>query len=269
MSTYKSGVQIITEFSLFDASQVPVNSLGSGAFEKLLTVDGVDSAVSVVVTSVVTTQSGRYFVAFTPNAAGKWVVDVRHATHAPRGFKESFHVTADGVLSKADVNAEVDSAIADATLATAAAVAGVQSDTDALQVAVAAIPTSNPSAAAIATQVRTELGTELARVDAAVSTRATPAQVETLVEAGAAEVIAALPGEAPTANENADALLDRAGAIGGKTPREAWRKIAATTTGKSSGDPGSPVFKGFDGTTDEVAMEVDADGNRTAVDYDP
>lgn len=45
-----------------------------------------------------------------------------------------------------------------------------------------------PSAATVASQVRTELATELARVDAAVSTRATPAQVNTEADQALADV---------------------------------------------------------------------------------
>lgn len=79
--------------------------------------------------------------------------------------------------------------------------------------------------------------------------------------------IAALP-TAPTATQNADALLDRASAIDGKTPREALRIIGATTAGKVSGaGTGTEVFVGLDGVTARVTGTVTAAGNRTDVVY--
>ncbi len=51
--------------------------------------------------------------------------------------------------------------------------------------------------------------------------------------------------------------------IDSKTLQAALRLIAATTCGKSSGDPTGPVtFKGLDGTTDRVTSTMDANGNR-------
>jgi hypothetical protein len=122
--------------------------------------------------------------------------------------------------------------------------------------AVAALPTT-ADIAALDADVLSRVATADARLDnldAAVSTRATPAD------------IAGIPA-APTSDENADAFLDRAGAIDGKTPREAWQIMAATTAGKSSGDPGSPVFKGLDGSTPRVSASIDSSGNRIAVAY--
>ena len=82
-----------------------------------------------------------------------------------------------------------------------------------------------------------------------------------------AAAIVALPA-APSANANADALLDRANAIDGKTPREAWRIIAATTSGKivTAGES-IEIFLGLDGVTERVRSTNDADGNRTPVAY--
>jgi hypothetical protein len=71
----------------------------------------------------------------------------------------------------------------------------------------------------------------------------------------------------PTANQNADALLNRAGAIAGKTPAEALRIIGATTAGVVSGaGTGTEVFKDFAGE-DCVTVEVDESNNRTSVGY--
>lgn len=82
-----------------------------------------------------------------------------------------------------------------------------------------------------------------------------------------AAAVAAIPTtSAPTANQNADALLDRASAIDGATPRDTLARIAASSHGKVSGmASGSPTFLGQDGSTVRVVATVDADGNRTAV----
>lgn len=43
--------------------------------------------------------------------------------------------------------------------------------------------------------------------------------------------------------------------------------IGAATAGKCSGGPGSPVFKGTDGSTTRITGTADTDGNRTAATY--
>lgn len=106
--------------------------------------------------------------------------------------------------------------------------------------------TAPPSAAAVASQVRTELTTELGRMDAAVSTRATPAQVNT-------EVLDVL---------NVDTLID------GKTFKEAMRIVAALVAGKVSGaGTSTEIFVGLDGLTTRATVTADASGNRSEVVY--
>ncbi len=72
---------------------------------------------------------------------------------------------------------------------------------------------------------------------------------------------------APTANENADALLDRADAIEtGLTPRQAWRLGAASDGGVLAGALTTDVtIKGAGVATTRVEATVDAGGNRSAV----
>src|SRR5690606_33965165 len=68
----------------------------------------------------------------------------------------------------------------------------------------------------------------------------------------------------------ADALLDRANAIDGATPRAALRYIAAMLAGKVTGaGTGIETFYGLDGTTERLEITVDTHGNRSAVSYDP
>lgn len=54
----------------------------------------------------------------------------------------------------------------------------------------------------------------------------------------------------------------------GFTAAEILRLIAAAVAGASSGGPGSPVFKGLDGTTDRISGTADSDGNRSGITYD-
>jgi hypothetical protein len=115
--------------------------------------------------------------------------------------------------------------------------------------------------AAIANQVRTELSVELARIDAAISSRGTstfsPASDEVILTSDAR-------------NAAADALLERAGAVDGKTVRQTLRIIAAMLAGKVSGaGSGTERFKGLDGATTRVEVATDTAGNRLSVTYDP
>lgn len=100
----KVGVVARADFAVYDAADAPVTGLVTGDFTRLLSKNGVDDATAVTVAEV---GSGRYEATFTPGSAGYWHLLLRHATHNPRGWQEGFDVTADGLLSKADVNAEV------------------------------------------------------------------------------------------------------------------------------------------------------------------
>lgn len=89
-------------------------------------------------------------------------------------------------------------------------------------------------------------------LDATVSSRATPSDV-------------------PTANQNADALLDRANAIEtGLTLRGAQRLQAAALAGKASGlNSTTAVYRNaVADSKDRITATVTADGNRTAVSTD-
>ena len=82
-------------------------------------------------------------------------------------------VSSRSTLTAAQVNTEADTALADVGLTTA-----ITGRIDqAISSRLAAADYTAPSAATIASQVRTELSVELARVDAAITTRATPANI--------------------------------------------------------------------------------------------
>lgn len=108
-------------FEVYDTLNAPVTGLINADFTKLLALDGVDNATAVTVTEI---GSGRYFASFTPGSTGSWHLLIRQATYNLRGWHETFDVTTDGILTIADIQTG---------LATAAAVAAIQSDTDNIQ----------------------------------------------------------------------------------------------------------------------------------------
>lgn len=73
------------------------------------------------------------------------------------------------------------------------------------------------------------------------------------------------------ATQTADALLDRAGAIGGVlTPRQALEVTTAGVASKTSGmDTTSPKIRNLADTGDLVVGTTDGNGNRTAVTITP
>ncbi|MER8567623.1 hypothetical protein NKH85_17085 [Mesorhizobium sp. M0924] len=74
----------------------------------------------------------------------------------------------------------------------------------------------------------------------------------------------------PTANANADALLDRAAGIEtGLTPRQGFRLWSAALLGKASGlGTGTAIYRSTTDTKDRINASVDADGNRLSVNLD-
>lgn len=118
-----------------------------------------------------------------------------------------------------------------------------------------------------AAQVNAEADTALADYDGPTHTELT-AELATADDA----VLAAIAGLSfPTANENADALLDRADAIeAGLTPRHAMRLSAAADGGKLSGaaTATNTIRNAVADTKNRIVASVDADGNRTAITYD-
>jgi hypothetical protein len=154
-----------------------------------------------------------------------------------------------------------------AGLATSAALAVVQADTDDVQARLPAtlsagkmrsqvegldadvITAASIAAAAIGVS-------EAPNLDAAVSSRAAPGAAMTLT-AGERDSIAA-------------ALLDLAnGTETGYTVRQALRLIAAAVASKVSGEPGAPIFRNLADTANRISATVDANGNRTVVTHTP
>lgn len=74
----------------------------------------------------------------------------------------------------------------------------------------------------------------------------------------------------PTANQNADALLDRAAGVEtGWTLRQAMRILLSALAGKASGlGTASAVFRDVGDSKNRITAGVDVDGNRTSVTLD-
>jgi hypothetical protein len=181
--------------------------------------------------------------------------------------------------------------VSDSTPFLGASVAAVKAKTDNLPAAPSAV-SDIPSAAANATAVRSELATELGRVDAAISSRLAGASYTAPDNAGiaaaelAAEAVDArlpadpadeslletaiatrsAPGDAMTLSSAAvDAVLDEA-VEGAVTLRQAMRVLLAVLAGKVSGAPTGPiVYRDVNDTANRVTGTIDADGNRSAV----
>jgi hypothetical protein len=85
---------------------------------------------------------------------------------------------------------------------------------------------------------------------------------------GTAEVTS---GTIPTAQQNADALLDRAAGVEtNRTLRQALRLMLAALAGKASGlDTLTARFRDTNDSVDRIVATVDVNGNRTAVTLDP
>lgn len=136
-------------------------------------------------------------------------------------------------LSAAQVNAEADTALSDYDPPTRAE---LTSDVNSVLTAVGDVPTN------------AELATALAAADDAI-----------LTAIGLLSI--------PTADANADALLDRANAIEtGYTVRQAIKLMAASMAGKVSGaETNAPVFRSLDDSANRITATTTAEGNRTAV----
>ena|GEM_PF-6587290 len=121
---------------------------------------------------------------------------------------------------------------------------------------------------------KTQLDAAVAPLATSVELAAVEGKIDTID--GVADAILAAVGTdgvvltSATMQAIADALLDRANAIDGATPRAALRYIAAVLAGKVTGaGTGIETFYGLNGTTPRVEVTVDSDGNRSSVEYDP
>jgi hypothetical protein len=132
-------------------------------------------------------------------------------------------------------------------------VAAIKSDTGTI------LTDANTGAGAIYTRIGAPAGASIAADLAAVNAKTTN------LPAAPAAV-----GDIPTANANADALLDRANGIeAGWTFRQSARIWNATLFGKADGLATVTVhYRDLADTKNRISATVDADGNRTALTLD-
>jgi hypothetical protein len=159
-----------------------------------------------------------------------------------------------GGVSAADIaDAVWDEALSGHTTAGSAGKALADAETDAAAAASGVAGLNDPTAAAIATAVRSELATELARIDDDITSRAAAGDAMTLTT-GERDAVAA-------------ALLDLANGVEtGITTRQALRATLAALAGKVTGmSSNAPVFRAADDSKDRITATTDVDGNRSAV----
>jgi len=92
-SVQKVGIQIDAYLEVYDAANLPVVGLLDANFTKFLSLNGAPDATPVVVTEI---GNGMYYASFTPAVIGSWELLVRNAVNNPRGWHETFDVTAAG-----------------------------------------------------------------------------------------------------------------------------------------------------------------------------
>lgn len=114
--------------------------------------------------------------------------------------------------------------------------------------------------ATVAGYLDTEIAAIKAKTDALPTDPADQSALEALINAISA----------PTANENADALLDRVDGIEtGFTLRQVLRLVAAVLAGKASGmGTATAIFRDLGDTKDRITATVDSDGNRSSINRD-
>lgn len=185
-------------------------------------------------------------------AAIKAKTDQLTFTTANRVDSQVFGMQADTVTASAIAT----DAIGSAELA-ASAVTEIQSGLSTLDAA--AVRTAVGLASA---NLDTQLGTIDDFIDTEVS--AIKAKTDNLPASPAAV------SDIPTANTNADALLDRAAGVEtNRTLRQALRLILAVCTGKASGlNTTTATYRDTNDSKNRVVATVDVDGNRSAVTYD-
>lgn len=119
--------------------------------------------------------------------------------------------------------------------------------------------------------IRAAIGLASANLDTQLDALPTNAELATALAAADDAVLAAIAAlSIPTANQNADALLDRANAIEtGYTLRGVMRLLSAVLLGKiDDAATTTNTFRSITDAKDRVTSTVDADGNRTMVTLD-
>jgi hypothetical protein len=124
-------------------------------------------------------------------------------------------------------------------------------------------------AGALATDAVTEIQSGLATAASiAALNDLSAADVGGAVAVELASYGAAVPGDIPTANAVADALLDRANAVDTYTPRQILRVLAAVLAGEITFAGNTATVSAIDGSKTRVTSETDAQEQRTNITVD-
>jgi hypothetical protein len=209
--------------------------------------------------------------AYGAGTAGKIVGDNVNATISSRASQTSVD-TIDDFL---------DTEIAAILVAVDTEIAAIKAKTDQLiftqanrvDAQVAGADANTITASALAADAVTEIQAGLATAAAIATLQALVDDLETRLSAARAlllDNLSFLTVAPPTANQNADAILDRADGIEtGVTLRQAQRLALAANAGKLSGAATTTVrIRDRADSKDRIVATVDADGNRTAVTVD-
>lgn len=233
-------------FTVFDEDDAVVTGAVDGDFTKRLAKDDANDTTTVTVAEIA---NGRYVASFTPTSTGAYYLTVSHATHAPRGWQESFDVTTGGPVV-ADSNGRVDVGL------------WVGQAPDALSsgrvlVHVVAFTGGVITAGAIADNAITAAKIATGAIDA----DALAASAVTSIQSGLATsaAVAALP----TAAANATAV----GALSkdGYTLLEHVGIASGVLAGKASGGPSGTAFRDLSDSRDVVTTSANGNGDRASV----
>lgn len=205
-------------------------------------------------------------LASTTNITAGTITTTTNLTNLPAitaGWLTETGIAADAITAAklaADVTTELQSG-----LATAAALATLQTTADDI---LTDTGTTLPSTlSTIAGYIDTEIGS----IITAIGDLPTNAELATALGTADDATLAAIAAlSIPTANQNADALLDRAAGVEtGLTIRQWARLTGSVLIGKvSGGGTGTEVFRDFGDTKDRITATVDSNGNRTAITRD-
>lgn len=192
----------------------------------------------------------------TVGSIGKLLVDNIDAAISSRLASASY--TAPDNTTISTINTKIGTPV----ITVSTDIAGIQSDTDNIQTRLPAALVGGRIDASVGAYPgnTAQTGDNFARLGA-------PAGASVSVDIAAVKAdIAAVP----TANQNADALLDRSSGVETSfTPRQSLRLMLSALTGKLSGAAtATVVIRNTPDTKNRITAAVDANGNRTAVTYD-
>lgn len=267
---WKSGTSYSAVFWVKDSSGIGVTGLVDGDFTKYLSVNGVNSVVTVTVTEVDSANlPGFYKATYTPNATGYWDLLVTNATYNLAGWEDTIQAYSNNLDS-------IPGSVWEELLAshtTAGSFGELFSKTVLRRNTMQAGSTSTTAVLdASASSTNDWYNNCILRVIAG-----TGAGQSRLVQSYVGSTKTATMGSAwiTTPDDTSvfqvmagdeSAPFNVANLVDGYSPALAMAYIGACCVALSSGEPSSPaIFKGLNGSATRVTVTYDANNNRTAV----